>query len=75
MRRFRSPKSPRIDLTHPSGCDISIALPADMETVGTAMEALGRVGFKVPAAFGAKTMTATTDQGTITIILDAEGER
>jgi hypothetical protein len=58
-----------IRLEHPSGCRVDIRLPADMEVVGQAMEALGREGFSVPAAKGARTMTLTGDFGTLTIPL------
>jgi hypothetical protein len=50
-----------IELQHPEGVQVTIHLPAHMEVVAETMHALAQVGYELPAAEGASSVTINFD--------------
>lgn len=54
-------ESKPVRLRHPDGTEVHILLPADPETVGNTMIALGELGYRLPDGEGARSVTMTFD--------------
>lgn len=48
-------------LTHENGGELVIRMPIPLDVAGDTLVALAGVGWEIPAATGAKTMTVTVD--------------